>query len=158
MMHGEEKEAAAPMPARVGVDLGSHETRIAFLGGPGGEEEQLAIVPTLLSYSRKEAEPVRFSCIGEKALARRDHMRLVHPYRSGLEGRGLILRDFASHLRELHQKRGGPAPWAVVSCSTSASEEEKAMKRTISNEMFDRVLFVDDVFLLAIGLASQEVS
>ena len=32
------------------------------------------------------------------------------------------------------------------------------MKRTISNEIFDRVLFVDDVFLLAIGLASQEVS
>src|SRR5262245_44403950 len=122
MMHGEEKEAAAPMPARVGVDRGSQGTRIAFLGGPGGEEEQLAIVPTLLSYSRKEAEPVRFSCIGEKALARRDHMRLVHPYRSGLEGRGLILRDFANHLRELHQKRGVPAPWAVVSCSTRSEE------------------------------------
>jgi actin-like ATPase involved in cell morphogenesis len=157
-MESEELNAAAAVPARIGVDLGAHETRLAFLDGSSGEEERLAFVPTLLSYSRKEAEPVRFSCIGDKALTRRDHMRLVHPYRSGLEGRGLILRDFAHHLRELLPRRGGPAPWAVVSCSTSASEEEKAMKRTISNEMFDRVLFVDDVFLLAIGLASQEVS
>ncbi|MBI4603581.1 MAG: rod shape-determining protein, partial [Planctomycetes bacterium] len=157
MLPEEHSQENGSSPPRIGVDLGAHETRMAFREGPGGEERVVS-VPTLLSYSRKEAEPVRFSCIGEKALARRDHMRLVHPYRSGLEGRGLILRDFAHHLRELYQRRGEPAPWAVVSCSTGASEEEKAMKRTVSNEVFDRVLFVDDMFLLALGLASQEVS
>ncbi len=145
------------VPPRIGLDLGAYETRFALPCEDGGPDCLTAVVPTLLSYSRQEAEPVRFSCIGEKAIARRDHMRLVHPFRSGLEGRGLILRDFAQHLRELCSKRGDPSPWAVVNCSVGASEEEKAMKRTIANELFDRVLFVDDTFLLAVGLASQEV-
>ncbi len=144
-------------PRRIGLDLGAYETRFVLPADDGESEPKTVVVPTLLCYSRQEAEPVRFSCIGEKALSRRDHMRLVQPFRAGLEGRGLILRDFAHHLRDLTQKRGEPSPWAVVNCSVAASEEEKAMKRTIANELFDRVLFVDDSFLLAIGLASQEV-
>jgi actin-like ATPase involved in cell morphogenesis len=152
----QELDECAP-PARIGLDLGSYETRFALPDETETSRCRTSCVPTLLSYSRQEAEPVRFSCIGEKALSRRDHMRLVHPFRSSLEGRGLILRDFAHHLRELCRRRGQPAPWAVVNCSVGASEEEKAMKRTIANELFDRVLFVDDTFLLAIGLASQEV-
>ena len=75
---------------RIGVDLGYHETRLAFLDEEH-EVPRILSLPTLLSYSRQEAEPVRFSSIGEKAVERRDHMRLVHPFRSGLEGRGLIL-------------------------------------------------------------------
>jgi len=158
MLETNEELEDACLPRRIGLDLGAYETRFALPAGAAGEAEQIITVPTLLAYSRQEAEPVRFSSIGEKALARRDHMRLVNPFRSGLEGRGLMLRDFAQHLRELFCKRGEPSPWAVVNCSVAASEEEKTLKRTLANELFDRVLFVDDTFLLALGLASQEVA
>lgn len=146
------------VPARIGLDLGAFETRLTLPDASASWGYRTLSVPTLLSYSRQEAEPVRFSCIGEKAIARRDHMRLVHPFRSGLEGRALILRDFAHHLRETFERRGEPAPWGVVNCSAAASEDEKAMKRAVANELFERVLFVDDTFLLAVGLASQEMA
>jgi actin-related protein len=84
-------------------------------------------------------------------------MRLVHPYRTSLDRRGKVLGDFASHLRELIQKKHEPAPWAVVNCSVGAAPEEMAAKRTLANELFERVVYADDTFLLAVGLASQEV-
>lgn len=158
MFEQDDEQAMAPPALRIGLDLGSRETRFALPAEEPGGEALFVTVPTLLAYSRQEAEPVRFSCIGDKALARRDHMRLVNPLRSGLEGRGLNLRDFAEHLRDLIRKRGEPSPWAVVNCSVAASEEEKALKRALANELFDRVLFVDDTFLLALGLASQEIA
>ena len=51
-----------------------------------------------------------------------------------------------------------PTPWAVVNCSVGASEEVKALKRVIAGEIFERVLFVDDIFLLAVGLAEEALA
>jgi hypothetical protein len=168
MQRFDDSADAALLPAKVGVDFGAHETRFALPSRPLLEDDgtvesekdgepRLLTLPTLMSYSREGAVPVQFSCVGHKALSRRDHMRLVHPYRTSLDRRGKVLGDFASHLRELIQKKHEPAPWAVVNCSVGAAPEEMAAKRTLANELFERVVYADDTFLLAVGLASQEV-
>lgn len=139
---------------RVGLDLGAHSTRITVCGSTG--QLRTYSWPTLLSYSRPEAEPLRFSCIGQKAIDRRDHMRLVYPFRENAQARTVALRDFAQHIREQAHRRGRPLPWGVVNCLGSASAEEQDVRRVVANELFDRVLFVDDLFLLTVGLGSLD--
>ena len=145
-------------PGRVGLDLGRSETRLAFAGGSPGAPARVVVFPTVLAYSRPEAEPIRFTCAGERALARRDHMRLVRPLSAPADSRGEVLCDFARHVRE-HFDKGGPGPpWGVVNASVCASADERTIKRTIANQLFDRVVLADDTFLLALGLGSHEVS
>lgn len=160
----EEMEKPAPLrledevPWRVGLDLGRRETRIVLPGADGTPDARVRSFPTVLAYSREEARPIRFSCVGERALARRDHLRLVNPLTAPAEGRSEVLSDFARHLRELLGKGSPGTPWGVVNCSVGASAEERTIKRSIANQLFDRVVLADDTFLLALGLGSQEVS
>ena len=57
-------------------------TRIALPPEQDASDLRVLSLPSALSYSPPEAEPIRFCCIGEKALERRDHLRLVHPLRT----------------------------------------------------------------------------
>ena len=146
----------------IGLDLGKFETRMALPAGCNGEAETVFRMPTMLGYSRVEAE-LFFSCVGERALERRDHLRLVNPLGSDSttdgdvteDERRSMLRDFAEHLREVYKGRYTSTPWAVVNRASGSSAEENATKRAIANELFERVLFADDALLLALGVIDE---
>ncbi len=142
---------------RLGLDLGSLETKIGLPAKNGASAPRFLSVPTVISYSHPDAEPVRFCCVGERALERRDHLRMLYPLRLCGEERGRVLRDYARKLRDSFQKRSEPAPWGVVSSSVVAGDEQRDARRAVANELFERVAFVDDMFLVAIATTSQEI-
>lgn len=143
---------------RLGLDLGNLETRFALPPKDGTEGPRFLSVPSVLSYSSPEAEPIRFCCVGERALERRDHLRMIHPLRVGAAGDEThVLRDYALKLRDLFQKRSEPAPWGVVGQSAASTDAENDAKRAVAGELFERFLFVDDMFLIAVAMASHEI-
>ena len=157
-----EAESRAPRGgvtvSRVGLDLGDLETRIALPPEDGAPGPRFLSVPSALSYSLPEAEPIRFCCVGARALERRDHLRLVHPLRVGVGGdEAHVLRDYALKLRGLFQKRSAPAPWGVIGLTEASAEEEKDAKRAVAGAMFERFVFVDDMFLIAVAMTSQAI-
>ncbi len=142
---------------RVGVDFGSCETKLALPFASTAPQPHYLHVPTLISYSRPEAEPIQFSCIGNAAVDRRDHLDLQNPLTVPAAERGRVLKDFAMHLRDLMQKRKEPSAWGVVGCPSDLDGPEAMARRMLANELFERVVFVDDMFLTALSVASQEV-
>ena len=144
--------------ARLGLDLGNLETRIALPPEEGAQGPRFLSVPSVLSYSSPEAEPIRLCCVGERALERRDHLRLVHPLRVGAGGdEAHVLRDYALKLRDLFQKRSELASWGVIGLSEASSEEEKDAKRAVAGALFERFVFVDDMFLIAVAMTSLAI-
>lgn len=149
---------AGPRAARLGLDLGNLETRIALPTPDGTQGPRLLSVPSAISYSPPEAEPIRFCCVGERALERRDHLRMLRPLAEDGKGRRGVHRDYAEKLRELFQKRSEPAPWGVLSLSAASPESENDAKRAVAGQLFERVVFVDDMVLVAVALTSLEIS
>ncbi len=146
--------------ARVGLDLGSAATKVVLPPGPGetGPPRPL-VVPSRIAYARPGALPCPFSCVGTRALERRDHLDLRHPFAcADDEDLGSTLRDFGRHLRGSYQRRKDELPWGVVACPASATQAARDLRRVVGGEIFDRIALVDDVFLAAVAIDSREVS
>lgn len=149
----------SPTPEQrfVGLDIGAAHVKVC-VSARNDSEPQLFSVPTAISYSPPSAEPIHFSCIGDSAIKRRDHLQLFHPLHSEVEDRGGILGDFANHLRNLYHRRRDPnTARGVISCSATASESKRSLLRMISNEIFERVVLVDDMFLVAFATGSEAI-
>lgn len=143
-------------PVRLGLDLGSFETRFVLPGTGEGRETQALVLPTLIGYTRSGGEPA-ISCVGRRAASRRHRMRVLNPLLVEDADGDTALYDFAGHLRDICLRHGGANPWGVVSCSVATDPVRAARKRIVANEIFERFSFVDDVYLLALGLGSREI-
>jgi actin-like ATPase involved in cell morphogenesis len=142
----------------VGLDLGHLRTHVG-LPAERGEQPEVLTLPTLIGYSRDDTLPTQFCCVGQRALGRRDHLQIVNPMLVDCPvDREEALRDYARGLRKLFASRWPEHSWGVVNCSVGASEKEARARRLVAGELFDRVHFADDTFLLAVGLDSLEVT
>ena len=66
--------------------------------------------------------------------------------------------DFARHIRGLYyRRRHPPATRGVIGCPESASEPQRTLLRAIGNELFERVVLVDDMFLVAFAACSEAI-
>ncbi len=143
---------------RVGLDIGHAETRVILPGRDSDRAPRTVTLPTWLGYSPDDNAPVRHTSIGNRALSRRHRMDLVNPLRVGPHGDAQVWGDFAAALRSQYEDSPDDTrTWGVISCSASATDEEKMAKRAIGNELFDRVVLVDHTFLVALGLDCQAV-
>ena len=66
----------------VGLDLGTAFVKVAVSPTEDECEPLFFNIPTAISYSHSSAAPIHFSCIGDSAIDRRDHLQLLHPLHS----------------------------------------------------------------------------
>jgi actin-like ATPase involved in cell morphogenesis len=141
---------------RVGLDIGTFETRIVLPRSPLDAAPRVLTLPTLVGYTKLPEGGETVSCVGKSALMRRDRTRVENPLLDTQSPASSACADFARHLRRYVQRRGERAPWGCVACAAEAPAKERGIKRAIANGLFERVVLTDPALLAAMGTGSSE--
>jgi rod shape-determining protein MreB and related proteins len=140
----------------VGFDFGTNKSCV-LAGAPGSTDIVVSkVVPTLVGYVKDGivdgiiAGNAR-TLFGEEALRNMLHVRLVAPMSEGVVREPEAARDFVQHIRTLVDPTGTAEIRAVIGIPANADPQAREDIRRSAYGLFDRVLFIPEPFLAALG-------
>ncbi len=140
----------------VGLDFGTNKSCV-LAGAPGSTDITVSkVVPTVVGYVKDGivdgiiAGNARI-LFGEEALRNMLHARLAYPMVQGVVADPDASRDFLQHLRSLVDPTGTAEIRAVVGIPANAGAQAREDIRKSAFGLFDRVLFIPEPFLAALG-------
>lgn len=140
----------------VGFDFGTNKSCV--LAGAAGTTDITVskVVPTVVGYVKDGivdgiiAGNARI-LYGDDALRNMLHARLVAPMAEGVVAEPEAARDFLGHIRGLIDPAGTAELRAVIGIPANAAAEARENIRRSAYGLFDRVLFIPEPFLAALG-------
>lgn len=140
----------------VGFDFGTNKSCV--LAGAAGTTDIVVskVVPTVVGYVKDGivdgivAGNARI-LYGDDALRNMLHARLVAPMAEGVVAEPEAARDFLGHIRSLIDPTGAAELRAVIGIPANAVPEARENIRRSAYGLFDRVLFIPEPFLAALG-------
>jgi rod shape-determining protein MreB and related proteins len=140
----------------VGFDFGTNKSCV-LAGAPGSTDILVSkVVPTLVGYVKDGivdgiiAGNARV-LFGEEALRNMLHVRLATPMVEGVVADPAAARDFMQHIRLLVDPSGTAEIRAVIGVPANAPAQAREDIRRSAQGLFDRVLFIPEPFLAALG-------
>ena len=144
----------------IGLDWGTNTS--CLVGSRCGSTERSLHrhVPTVVGYAKKGIVPDLLPgnariLFGAEALKHRLHLRLVQPMVHGVLSHLASSRDFARHLRSLISAPVGCEIRAVVGVPANADTTARENIRQAVAGVFDRVIFIPEPFLAALGYRDE---
>ena len=147
-------------PLLVGFDWGTNMSRV--YAAPLGSSEALVdeSIPTVVGYAKDEVlagvipgdETVVF---GAMALKHKLHLNLVRPLEGGVIQDTKAARLFAQHIKS-KLGEGNSEVRAVIGMPASSDLEARENAREAVHGVFNKVLFVPEPFLAALGYRQEE--
>jgi rod shape-determining protein MreB len=140
----------------VGFDFGTNKSCV-LAGAPTGTDITVSkVVPSVVGYVKDGivdgiiAGNARI-LYGEEALRAMLHVRLVAPMVEGIVAQPEAARDFLKHIRALVDPTGTAEIRAVIGVPANAGAAAREDIRRAAFGLFDRVLFIPEPFLAALG-------
>lgn len=144
----------------VGLDWG---TNLSSLHAARRDSTELLVqeqIPTVVGYAQENVldgilpgdARVLFGKLAQK---HRAHMRLVRPLQGGVIAEREAARDFAKHLRSRLPNHSGEIR-AVIGMPASSDLEARENARAAVQGIFQKVLFVPEPFLAALGYRDED--
>ena len=146
---------------KVGLDLGTNTSVFQVSRDGKSIKYENDIVPTLVGYSKPGIIPGILptdadKIFGDTAMEYRLHLDLKWPLKEGYVDDLDVCRDYAQHLRECIDTKGGSEIWAVVGAPANSTDEKQKDIRSAFAGVLDRILVVPEPFLAAMGLRDEE--
>lgn len=153
--------ARTPSPQKtktivLGFDFGTNKSCV-LAGAPTGTDITVSkVVPTVVGYVKDGivdgiiAGNARV-LYGEDALRAMLHVRLVAPMVEGIVAQPEAARDFLRHIRSLVDPANTAEIRAVIGVPANAGAQAREDIRRAAFGLFDRVLFIPEPFLAALG-------
>lgn len=149
--------AAKTKTLLVGFDFGTNKSCV-LAGAPGSTDIVVSkVLPTAVGYVKDGivdgiiAGNARI-LFGEDAIRNLLHVRLIAPMVHGIVAEHDAARDFVQHVRSLVDPTGTAEIRAVVGVPANAGAQAREDIRRCAYGLFDRVLFIPEPFLAALGL------
>lgn len=142
--------------ALVGFDFGTNKSCI-LAGAPGNNDIIVSkVVPSVVGYVKDGIVDGIIAgnaqtLFGEDALRNMLHVRLVSPMRAGVIAEPDAARDFLKYIRSLVDATGSAEIRAVIGMPANADTQAREDVRRCAFGIFDRVLFIPEPFLAALG-------
>ena len=146
---------------RIGLDLGTNTTVIE---APASDDPEaatgLTIIPTVVGYPKKEIFDGLLgtnnqTLYGEQAITNKLHVDLVWPLQTGVVNELEAAQNFLCFVRSQIDAEHKKEVWAVVGMPANADPESRRLLRRATSEAFERVIFVPEPFLAALGLRDE---
>lgn len=144
----------------VGLDWG---TNISSLQAARPDSTELAVqeqIPTVVGYAQENVLPGILPgdakiFFGKMAQKHRAHLNLVRPLKGGVIAERDAARDFAKHLRSRLPESAGEIR-AVIGMPASSDLAARENARAAVQGIFQKVIFVPEPFLAALGYRDEE--
>ena len=144
----------------IGLDLGTNKSCIqsSFEGKKGLHRNEL--IPSIVGYASEGIVdgilPGNATMLfGEDAMKKRLHLKLVAPLVDGVVKDVKATRDFLLHLRSRIEDEGAAEYRVVAGLPANADEEAREDLRQAIQGIFDRVIFIPEPFLAALGCRDE---
>lgn len=144
----------------VGLDLGTNTSALLASSAKSSDITVRELIPSVVGYAKDGildgVLPGNASVLfGHEALKRKLYLDLVRPLKGGTIAHLDSARDFARHLRSRLTVATNAEIRAVIGVPAKADPAARESLRQAFAGVFDKVLFIPEPFLAALGLRDE---
>ena len=149
-------------PLLIGLDLGTNTSFIIAETADSQDYSVSQLLPSVVGYVGDgivqgilPSDAQVF--FGDEAIENKLHLQLVWPLRDGLVSNARAAKDLLLHMRSLVNPERAAEIRAVIGMPANATAESREALRAVVTGVFDRVLFIPEPFLAALGNRDEKL-